>query len=153
LLLRGAFLRNTEWIIGMVVYTGLDTKIMRNAEASKIKQSDVEKKMNGYILNILYTQLVLALFTSLLCLAWAFRNFSNEKNNHWYLEETSSPGVQAILRFFTYFLLYNTMIPISLIVSMELVKVAQCYFITKDEEMYVESKDRWPKVSTTTINE
>jgi magnesium-transporting ATPase (P-type) len=78
LLLRGAFLRNTEWIIGMVVYTGLDTKIMRNAEASKIKQSDVEKKMNGYILNILYTQLILALFTSLLCLAWAFRNFSDE---------------------------------------------------------------------------
>lgn len=139
LLLRGAFLRNTEWIIGMVVYTGLDTKIMRNAEASKIKQSDVEKKMNGYILNILYTQLILALFTSLLCLGWAFRNFSDEKNKHWYLEETSSPGVQAVLRFFTYFLLYNTMIPISLIVSMELVKVAQCYFITKDEEMYVES--------------
>jgi len=37
LLLRGAFLRNTKWIIGVVVYTGEDTKIMRNAEPSRIK--------------------------------------------------------------------------------------------------------------------
>ena len=27
-LLRGSILKNTEWIIGMVVYTGHDTKIM-----------------------------------------------------------------------------------------------------------------------------
>jgi phospholipid-transporting ATPase len=37
LLLRGAFLRNTEWIIGVVTYTGEDTKIMRNAEPARIK--------------------------------------------------------------------------------------------------------------------
>lgn len=32
LLLRGAVLQNTEWIIGIVVYTGLDTKTMKNSE-------------------------------------------------------------------------------------------------------------------------
>lgn len=36
---------------------------------------------------------------------------------------------------------------------MEMVKVAQSYFITTDEEMYVAHNDKWPKVSTTTINE
>jgi phospholipid-transporting ATPase len=46
LLLRGAFLRNTEWIIGVTVYSGLDTKIMRNAEASRVKQSFMEATMN-----------------------------------------------------------------------------------------------------------
>jgi magnesium-transporting ATPase (P-type) len=46
MLLRGAYLRNTEWILGVVVYTGLDTKIMKNAEPSKIKTSDLEKKLN-----------------------------------------------------------------------------------------------------------
>jgi len=43
LLLRGAFLRNTEWILGIVVYTGMDTKIMKNAEAGKAKTSDMNK--------------------------------------------------------------------------------------------------------------
>ena len=42
-LLRGAYLRNTEWILGVVVHTGSDTKIMRNAEPSKTKFSDIER--------------------------------------------------------------------------------------------------------------
>jgi phospholipid-transporting ATPase len=37
LLLRGAFLRNTKWILGVAVYTGEDTKIMRNAEPGRFK--------------------------------------------------------------------------------------------------------------------
>ena len=36
-LLRGAKLKNTSWIIGIVVYTGNDTKIMKNADKSKFK--------------------------------------------------------------------------------------------------------------------
>jgi magnesium-transporting ATPase (P-type) len=51
--LRGAFLRTTEWIIGVVVYTGPDTKIMMNAEKSKVKMSEIEHRMNTYILAIL----------------------------------------------------------------------------------------------------
>ena len=35
LLLRGSSLRNTEWIVGVVTYTGHDTRIMRNSVASK----------------------------------------------------------------------------------------------------------------------
>ena len=72
---------------------------------------------------------------------------------HYYLVETDNYNLDALLRFFTYFLLYNTMIPISLIVSLEMVKVAQIYFIGRDAEMYCESKDRWANVQTATINE
>ena len=45
------------------------------------------------------------------------------------------------------------MIPISLVVSLEFVKVFQSYFMIKDEEMYVASKNRHASVQTTTINE
>lgn len=50
ILLRGSKLKNTQWAIGAVVYTGLDTKIMRNSEKSKVKQSNIEKKTNKYII-------------------------------------------------------------------------------------------------------
>ena len=42
MLLRGAFLRSTDWILGAVVYTGMDTKIMKNAEEGRPKFSDME---------------------------------------------------------------------------------------------------------------
>lgn len=52
LLLRGAVLKNTQWIVGVVIYTGKDTKIMRNAEEARFKQSGIEKLTNRLILVI-----------------------------------------------------------------------------------------------------
>lgn len=37
LLLRGAMLRNTSWVFGIVVYTGHDTKLMRNSTSAPLK--------------------------------------------------------------------------------------------------------------------
>jgi phospholipid-transporting ATPase len=45
------------------------------------------------------------------------------------------------------------MIPISLIVSLEFVKLFQAYFIEKDINLYVGERDKWAKVSTSSINE
>ena len=46
LLLRGSSLKNTEFIYGLVVFTGHDTKIMKNSIGSRIKTSYVEKLLN-----------------------------------------------------------------------------------------------------------
>ena len=43
LCVRGSSLKNTEWIYGLVVYTGHDTKIMMNSTAAKSKFSNLEK--------------------------------------------------------------------------------------------------------------
>jgi phospholipid-transporting ATPase len=52
LLLRGSRLKNTKWAVGIVVYTGNDTKIMKNADKSRFKESNIEKSTNKYILSI-----------------------------------------------------------------------------------------------------
>ena len=52
-LLRGSQLRNTEYTYGVVVYTGHETKIMMNGQQAKPKKSDIEKKMDTYILVII----------------------------------------------------------------------------------------------------
>lgn len=46
LVLRGCSLRNTDYIYGIVLYTGHHTKIMLNTVASKSKKSTLEKMMN-----------------------------------------------------------------------------------------------------------
>jgi phospholipid-translocating ATPase len=49
LLLRGAILRNTEWVIGIVVFTGQDTKQLRNCGQTPWKKSTLDKKMNFHM--------------------------------------------------------------------------------------------------------
>jgi phospholipid-translocating ATPase len=49
-LLRGTVLRNTAWVIGIVMYTGLDTKLVLNAGGTPSKRSKVERQMNPMVL-------------------------------------------------------------------------------------------------------
>ena len=51
--MRGARLKNVKWIIGIAVYTGIDTKIMRNSDEGKPKVSNIDRKTNYLILYIL----------------------------------------------------------------------------------------------------
>lgn len=46
LLLRGCMLRNTQWVVGLVAFTGADTKIMLNGGATPSKRSKIEKETN-----------------------------------------------------------------------------------------------------------
>ena len=47
----------------------------------------------------------------------------------------------------------NTFIPISLVVSIELIKIIQGYFFAKDVNMGSISRKRFAKVNTVSINE
>jgi magnesium-transporting ATPase (P-type) len=50
MLLRGSSLRNTDWIYGVAVYTGHDSKVMMNSARSRAKFSKIELSLNKYIL-------------------------------------------------------------------------------------------------------
>lgn len=66
---------------------------------------------------------------------------------------SNSYAVDAFLMWCTYLVLLNTMIPISLIVSMEVVKMSQSYFIGKDKLMYSEQRDKYSNVRSASLNE
>lgn len=53
-ILRGCSLRNTKEIIGLITYTGHETKIMLNSVRAKPKKSGVEKLMNNFIVMIFF---------------------------------------------------------------------------------------------------
>lgn len=52
LLLKGANLMNTEWAIAICIYTGIETKIMLNSQAGRVKMSHLEKMLNTLVIII-----------------------------------------------------------------------------------------------------
>lgn len=70
LLLRGALLRNTNWIFGVVIYTGHETKLMKNSTSAPLKRSTVDKMTNTQILMLFFMLLVLCLLSAIFNELW-----------------------------------------------------------------------------------
>lgn len=70
LLLRGSSLKNTEYIYGVVIYTGHQTKIMKNNVKSKAKFSKLEKSTNRYILLMMLIQIIICTAAAVYGLMW-----------------------------------------------------------------------------------
>jgi magnesium-transporting ATPase (P-type) len=151
LLYRGARLKNTKWIFGLTIYTGRNSKIMMNSDSSSEKMSQIEVKVN-YILGLILI-LQVAMCFILAILDGVFLN-NNKAANSGYIIFSSYPiSTDAFLIWCTYMVLLNTMIPISLIVSIEIVKMSQSYFIDKDKLMYSEFRKKYCNVKSASLNE
>lgn len=48
-MLRGTVLKNTSWVIGVVIFTGEDTKVVMNAGVTPSKRSRVERQVNPQV--------------------------------------------------------------------------------------------------------
>jgi len=150
LLLRGAVLKNTDWVIGAVIYTGKDTKIMKNAEEAKSKQSQIELQTNRLILVILVFQVIICIIAAIFDYFWYKRNGESYSR---FFDTSINPFWDAFLLFLTMMILTGSMIPISLVVSLEMVKLVQALFINHDQDMYNPDNERHCKVFTSTLNE
>ena len=150
MLLKGSILKNTNWIIGFVLYTGMNNKIILNSKMPRTKMSIIEKKMNKYLIGIFLTLMTLCGISSFL----HYETYNSHKVFYEkYILLERSIKVESFITFFTYFLLLNTLIPISLIITMEIVKIAQGIFISWDVEMYSKIRHKFAKAKTVSINE
>ena len=77
LLLKGAKLRNTDWIIGIVCYTGHNCKIMKNAKEPRVKYSSGESLMNVAFVIILVVQSILCIICAILRGVYYNKNLKN----------------------------------------------------------------------------
>ena len=134
-LLKGSILKNTNWIIGIVVYTGMSNKIILNSKKPRLKMSKVEKSLNYYLLFIFLFLIVCCVECSLYH-HFIYLNHKKFYDNFIFISKESNPTTESFIIFFTYFLLLNTMIPISLIVSTEIIKLIQGIFIGWDILLY-----------------
>uniref|UniRef100_A0A8D0D8U2 Phospholipid-transporting ATPase n=1 Tax=Sander lucioperca TaxID=283035 RepID=A0A8D0D8U2_SANLU len=149
-LLRGAQLRNTQWVVGIVVYTGHDSKLMQNSTKAPLKRSNVERVTNMQILVLFGILLVMALISSVGAAIW---NKEHTEESCWYLSRAGDISTNFAYNLLTFIILYNNLIPISLLVTLEVVKFTQALFINWDEEMYYAETDTPAVARTSNLNE
>ncbi|MEE6472636.1 hypothetical protein FKM82_009672, partial [Ascaphus truei] len=149
ILLRGAQLRNTQWVMGIIVFTGHDTKLMQNSTKAPLKRSNVEKVTNIQILVLFCILLVMAFVSSVGAFLW---NRTYDESN-WYLGTNEAISNNFGYNLLTFIILYNNLIPISLLVTLEVVKFTQALFINWDRDMYYAETDTPAMARTSNLNE
>lgn len=161
LLLRDSKLRNTDYIYGAVIFTGHDTKVIQNSTDPPSKRSRIERKMDR-IIYFMFCILFLMAFVGSIFFGIATDNdLENVRMKRWYLRPDRSEiffdpkraPIAAIYHFLTALMLYSYFIPISLYVSIEIVKVLQSIFINQDILMYYEEADKPAHARTSNLNE
>jgi phospholipid-translocating ATPase len=140
LLLRGCNLRNTEWILGVVVFTGFDTKIMINSGITPSKRSRISRELNWNVLDNFIILFIICLVSGIVeGVTWGQGN-----NSIAYFEFGSigsDPAVDGFITFFAALILFQNLVPIALYISLEIIKTLQAFFIYSDAEMYYDKLD------------
>lgn len=150
LLLRGCVLKNTDRAYGLVVYTGADTKIVMNSKKPPSKVSNVMKMMNKILYTVFGFQAFICLLFGGLSVNWQ----DTHAKDHSYLDLDEEVGAGTyFIKALTFLVAYSHLIPISLYVTLEVVKLALGYLIKNDIDMYYEADDRPANVRTSDLIE
>jgi phospholipid-translocating ATPase len=143
---RGSILRNTPDAIGLVIYSGEECRIRMNANKNpRIKAPALQGFVNRIVILIVVFVLALSLFNAV-----AYKIWQRNERKLWYLSGSSVAFFPSLTSFI---IMFNTMIPLSLYVSLEIVKLAQMFFLHTDIDMYDPVSDTPCEPRTSTINE
>ena len=149
---RESMLKNTEWVIGIVAYTGSDTKITQSLEESDNKISNMEKMVQSCIITVLAFQVIVSLLMGFFSGFWVQAN--RERHSRFVdFGITTEPLLAIMIGFASSLVLTSTMIPISMIITLEMVKIIQSYFISSDIDLHSVQKDRNASVFSSNLNE
>ncbi|BFI07575.1 hypothetical protein MPTK1_2g13400 [Marchantia polymorpha subsp. ruderalis] len=165
IILRGCELKNTSWAVGLAVYAGRETKAMLNSSGTQSKRSRLEQEMNRETLWLGTFLLIICLVGGIGMGVWIKRHDSELNNIPYYRKRNYSTGRdgddyryygivgEGVFGFLSCIIVFQIMVPISLYISMELVRLGQAYFMTRDLEMYDESTDTPFQCRALNINE
>ncbi|TRM59263.1 hypothetical protein BD626DRAFT_508757 [Schizophyllum amplum] len=135
-LLRGTVLKNTEWAVGVVLFTGVDTKIVLNAGLTPSKRSKIERQMNSQVLINLALLGVMSVVCGIvdsvleqkyypLGAPWLYGDDQNDDN----------PSINGLITWAFALLTFQIIIPISLYISLEVVRTLQAAWIYLDDDI------------------
>lgn len=146
LLLRGARLKDTDFVYGVAVYTGSDTKMSLNSKGKQTKYSQVERQLNNFLIFILGFLIAVSILYTIL-------QFSLRPTNAWYITLVKPTTWIVVQEFLGFLVLFNYIIPISLYVTIEFQKFFGSMFFGWDIQMYDAEIDEPALVNTSDILE
>uniref|UniRef100_A0A672NB00 Phospholipid-transporting ATPase n=1 Tax=Sinocyclocheilus grahami TaxID=75366 RepID=A0A672NB00_SINGR len=152
ILLRGCTLRNTEWCFGLVVFGGPDTKLMQNSGKSIFKRTSIDRLMNVLVIFIFGFLAFLCTILSIGNAIWEYQE-GNSFITFLPRADGANASLSAFLTFWSYVIILNTVVPISLYVSVEILRLGNSYFIDWDCKMYHVKSNTPAQARTTTLNE
>lgn len=169
MLLRGCILRNSKYVNGIVVYAGKDTKQMQNAGPIKHKRTQIDYMMNDLIINIFMILITMCAIAAVTNSIWvnSFDGYEFNVDFNYYDYTTANTtsytdlgtlksdnkAFISFLSFWIYFILISQLVPISLYVSVEFIRLGQSLMINWDASMYHEDTNTPAQARTTTLNE
>ncbi|DBA05055.1 TPA: hypothetical protein N0F65_000743 [Lagenidium giganteum] len=137
MLLRGSKLRNTSCVYGLVVNTGIDTKIMMSSgDEFPVKLSSIDEMTNNQVCIVVFLLIVMSITGAVADKIWMNNYTLPAEIQNSDLQNRSFIGV-----FVYYFTTFASMVPITLYVSITVVKALQAYFMERDLDMYDEEND------------
>ncbi|KAK5990757.1 Phospholipid-transporting ATPase dnf1 [Cladobotryum mycophilum] len=144
---RGSVVRNTTCAIGIVLNTGEECKVRMNASRHpKAKKPALERVVNRIVVTLAVYVILLSVGVSMGYVRW----HKSYERHAWYLDHASVPFHEIIIGFI---IMFNNVIPLSLYVSLEIVKIGQLLLLNSDLEMYDEETDTPARCNTNTILE
>jgi len=118
LLLRGSTLKFTPWLLGVIVYTGFDTKMFMNCKKRRNKASRTDKVLNLWVLGLVVALLVIMMIEILLNkVAYEHRGQWNYDSMNW------------VVLYYVH--MFNHSVPIPLFFGIDIIRSLQAYTITK----------------------
>lgn len=166
IILRGCQLKNTDWVVGVVVYAGQETKAMMNSAISPSKRSRLEIYMNRETLWLSVFLLVMCSVVASGMALWLHHRAHQLDTLPYYRKRYFTIGrnkggeykyygigLEILFAFLSSVIIFQIMIPISLYITMELVRLGQSYFMIGDAEMYDSNSGSRFQCRTLNINE
>jgi len=138
MLFRGSVLRNTDCVYLMAIYTGRETRVFRNSKQVGLKMSTLEPQLNRYLIYIFIFNFAVLFISVILQLFDSYKIIKRKRNfDHWYIHTNSKWNtLTEILRsILSFFALYTYFVPLSLFVTLEVVRIIQSWYFQWDHAM------------------
>lgn len=148
---RGSTLRNTAEALGIIVNTGEECKIRMNANKNvRAKKPAMQSVINKMIMVQIFIVLMLTMGLTIGYYLWRDRT----EDFAWYIRRRGFWDARIPFKeiFFGFIIMFNTLIPLSLYISLEIIKLGQL-FLLQDDDMYDPISDTPMVANTTTILE